>query len=72
MCQVYTNLSYVPRTYTRVKKVRVLIINKDVRKSLACKNRNEIRIWSWNDSVVNKWYNKRMHKFGIGIPKSVE
>ena len=33
-------------------KLRVLIINKDVRKSLACKNGNENPIWSWNDSGV--------------------
>ena len=31
-------------------KLRVLIINKDVRKSLARKNGNENPIWSWNDS----------------------
>ena len=30
--------------------LRVLIINKDVRKSLARKNGNENPIWSWNDS----------------------
>ena len=31
-------------------KLRVLIINKYVRKSLARKNGNENPIWSWNDS----------------------
>ena len=31
-------------------KIRVLIINKDVRKSLARKSGNENPIWSWNDS----------------------
>ena len=31
-------------------KLRVLIINKDVRKSLARNNENESPIWSWNDS----------------------
>ena len=31
-------------------KLQVLIINKDVRKSLARKNGNENPIWSWNDS----------------------
>ena len=31
-------------------KLRVIIINKDVRKSLARKNGNESPIWSWNDS----------------------
>ena len=31
-------------------KLRVLIINKDVRKSLARKNGNENPILSWNDS----------------------
>ena len=36
--QVYTHLAYVPRTHRRVKKLRVLIINKDLRKSLARKN----------------------------------
>ena len=33
-------------------KLRVLIINKDVRKSLARKNGNENPIWSWNDSYI--------------------
>ena len=33
-------------------KLRVLITNKDVRKSLARKNGNEDPIWSWNDSLV--------------------
>ena len=33
-------------------KLRVLIINKDVRKLLARKNGNENTIWSWNDSQV--------------------
>ena len=46
--QVYTNLAYVPPTYRRVKKLQVLMINKDVRKYLARKNGNEILIWSWN------------------------
>ena len=31
-------------------KLRVLIINKGVHKSLARKNGNENPIWSWNDS----------------------
>ena len=31
-------------------KIRVLIINKDVRKLLSRKNVNENPIWSWNDS----------------------
>ena len=33
-------------------KLRVLIFNKDVRKSLARKNGNESTIWSWNDSPL--------------------
>ena len=32
-------------------KLQVLIINKDVRKSLTRKNGNENPIWSWNDST---------------------
>ena len=32
-------------------KLRVLIINKDIRKSLTRKNGNENPIWSWNDSL---------------------
>ena len=40
---------YVPPAYRRVKKLRVLMINKDVRKKLARKNGNEILIWSWNN-----------------------
>ena len=34
-------------------KLQVLIINKDVHKSLARKNGNEIPIWSWNNSPVS-------------------
>ena len=34
---------------TGYKKLRVLIINKDVRKCLARKNGNKIIIWSWNN-----------------------
>ena len=34
------------------KKLRVRMINKDVRKSLAIKKGNEILIWSWNDSSL--------------------
>ena len=37
-------------TTNTYNKLRVLIINKDVRKSLARKNVNESPIWSWNDS----------------------
>ena len=33
-------------------KIRVLIINKDVRKLLARMNGNENTIWIWNDSPV--------------------
>ena len=47
--QVYTNLAYVPPTYRRVKKLRVLMTNKDIRRSLARKNRNYILIWSYNN-----------------------
>ena len=45
---VYTNegTPYVQE----IKKLRVLIINKDERKSLARKNGNENPIWIWNDS----------------------
>ena len=50
--RVYTNLAYVPPMYRRVKKLRVRMINKDVRKSLAIKKGNEILIWSWNDSSL--------------------
>ena len=34
-------------------KLQVLIINKDVRKSLARKNGNENPIWSWNGSKIS-------------------
>ena len=37
-------------------KLRVLIINQDVRKSLARKNGNENPIWRWNDSAVEIIY----------------
>ena len=50
--QVYTNLAYVPHTYRKVKKLRVLTINKNLRKSLASRNGNDILIWSWNNPLV--------------------
>ena len=50
--QVYTNLAYLSPTYRRVKKLWVLIINKVVRKPLACKKGYENPIWGWNDSPV--------------------
>ena len=43
---------YLPPTYRRVKKLQVLIIKKDVRKSLARKKVNENPIWIWNGSVL--------------------
>ena len=42
--QVYTNLAYVSPTYRRVKKLQVLMINKNLHKSLASRNGNEILI----------------------------
>ena len=54
--QLYTNLAYVSPTYRRVKKLRVLMINKDVRKSLARKNGNEIIIRSWNNPKLEVQY----------------
>ena len=50
--QMYTNIAYLPPTYRRVKKIRVIIINKNVRKSLARKNGNDNPIRSWNESVT--------------------
>ena len=50
-----TNCTPTLRMYplrTRELKKRVLIINKDERKSLAHKNGNENPIWSWNDSPI--------------------
>ena len=43
--QVYTNLAFVTPTYSRFTKKRILMINKDVHKSLARKNRNDNSIW---------------------------
>ena len=45
-----TALAIRLRNKPTYNKLRVLIINKDVRKSLARKNGNENLIWSWNDS----------------------
>ena len=47
LTELAIRLRYKP-TYD---KLRVLIINKDVRKSLARKNGNESPIWSWSNSV---------------------
>ena len=49
------------------------MINKDVLKSLARKNGNEIIIWSWNNPIhetnrsVNQFY--RYHNIGTGKQK---
>ena len=48
-----TTLAIMLRNKPTYDKLRVLIINKDVRKLLAPKNGNENPIWSWNDSEVN-------------------
>ena len=45
-----TTLAIRSRNKPTYNKLRVLIINKDVRKSLARKNGNENPIWSWNES----------------------
>ena len=48
-----TNCTLTLRMYRYIqesKKLRVLIINKDERKSLARKNGNENHTWIWNDS----------------------
>ena len=47
-----TALAIILRYKLTYDKLQVLIINKDVRKSLARKNGNEIPIWSWNDSTL--------------------
>ena len=52
--QVHTNLVYIPPTYRGVKKLWALMINKELRKSLARKKGNENPIWRWNDLHV-KW-----------------
>ena len=46
-----TALAIILRYKPTYDKLRVLIINKDVRKSLARKNENESPIWSWNDCI---------------------
>ena len=46
-----TTLATKLRNKPTYDKLRVLIINKDVRKSLARKNGNENPIWSWNNSA---------------------
>ena len=47
-----TTLAIRLRNKPTYDKLRVPIINKDVRKSLARKNGNEDPIWSWNDSLM--------------------
>ena len=58
--QAYTNLAYVPPTYRRVKKMRFIIINKDVSKSLVHKKGNKILIWSWNESTAEDLLQTKM------------
>ena len=48
-----TTLEIRLRNKPTYDKLRVLITNKDVRKSLARKNGKENPIWSWNDSAVD-------------------
>ena len=45
-----TALAIILRNKPTYNKLQVIIINKDVRKSLARKNGNENPIWTWNDS----------------------
>ena len=40
------------------------MINKDVRKYLACKNGNAILIWRWNNPVIVPWY---WEEFGLDL-----
>ena len=42
--------------YRRVKKLQVLIINKDICKYLALKKGNDILIWSWNKFIGSYLY----------------
>ena len=49
-----TALAIILRNKPTYDKLRVLIINKDVRKPLARKNGNENSIWSWNDSPLHQ------------------
>ena len=58
--QVYTNLAYAPPTYRRVKKRIVIMINKNLRKSLASISGNEILIWICNNPSKGGgvWYSK--------------
>ena len=61
---MYTNLAYVIPTYSRVKKLQVLVINKDAGKSLSRKKGNNNPIWSWNDSYekLNKYRNIEIYR----------
>ena len=63
--QVYTNLAYVPPTYRRVKKLQVLIINKNLCTPLDIVNGNEILIWIWNNPP-----NKQCHIYLINSPQT--
>ena len=51
--QVYTNLAYVPLYVQERKKLRGLMINKDLWKSLERKNRDEIILWIWNKPSIS-------------------
>ena len=51
--QMYTNLANIHPTYRRVKIIQVLMISKEVFKSLATKKGNDILIWRWNDYVAH-------------------
>ena len=77
--RVYTNLAYVTPMYRRVKKLQVIMINKDVRKSLARKKGNDILIWSWNGSPLTGANLGRYHhktvvilRYIIRLPKSTQ
>ena len=54
MWKNFTNCTLTLRLYPlhtgELKKLRVIIINKDIRKYLAHKKGNYIIIWSWNNS----------------------
>ena len=54
--QVFAHLAYVPLTYRRIKKLRVLMINKNPRKSLSSRNGNEILNWRRNNHGTISYY----------------
>ena len=66
--QVYTNLAYIPPSLMRVKKLRVLMSNKNLCMLLVIINGNNIIIWSWKNCMADTTLMKRNGNIFLRLP----